>query len=236
MVQRGGSEAKMGTNPIVIRIPGATEEKVATVNLRKYDSGMQKRTPEWMVSFNPLAPGLLTAKGQAAFSAASGVIGIAPISLFPGVIKATSTVNELNVFTELFGWHSEAHKFSCGNLANSLMAAAGVAHSPLVLIIPSGVFAADAEKAVADGTIINTTTIARLGYINGSIRVLQTVLFNGCRFTRFQQQLDMLILHCTVLKKTTIIPVFNKAGVPRGFGVGNLDLQHSTRFEISGQA
>jgi hypothetical protein len=75
------------------------------------------------------------------------------------------------------------------------------------------------------GTLIECVTIIRLGYINGTLNILQTIVFKECRVIRFQQQLDRLILHFTILKKLTMMSVFDQDGAFTGLGVGEIDIR-----------
>lgn len=222
----------MANNPLIVRLPGQRNEKLATVSVRPFDSGIQKRTPEWMVGFSQLGEGFLG--GTAAIKLG---IGAKILAMLYDKIKAYSSVDKLSSFTELFGWNAEAYRFVNGDMAGTLLTSASVQHSPLTLMIPAGSFAANAEEAMYKGYLIECITIIRLGYIRGILNILQTIVFKNCRITRFQQQLDRLILHCTILEKITMMTVFNQDGSIAGFGVGNVNIQrnqHSGRSMPSG--
>jgi hypothetical protein len=209
----------MVNNPIVVRIPGRRNEKLATINVYQDEPGMQKHTPEWMVSFSTLSEGML-AGTPAMFLG----LGSRLLAFFFDKIGAYSSVNKLSSFTELFGWNAELHRYVDGNLAGALITSASIQHSPLVIMIPSGSFAATAEEAMYKGTLIECVTIIRLGYIHGILNILQTTVFKECRIIRFQQQLDRLILHFSILKKLTMVSVFNQDGMLTGFGVGEVNV------------
>jgi hypothetical protein len=214
----------MPNNPIVVRIPGRRGEKLATVNVHPNGPGMQKRTPEWMVSFSSLSEGMLA--GTPAMYLG---LGSRLLAFFFDKIGAYSSVNKLSSFTELFGWNAELSRYVDGNLAGALITSASVKHSPIVLMIPSGSFAATAEEAMYKGTLIKCITIIRLGYVKGDLNILQTMVFKECRIIRFQQQLDRLILHCSILKKLTMISVFDQDGSFAGLGVGEVDILKNER-------
>lgn len=211
------------TNPLVVRLPGRRDEKIVTVPVRPYGSGMQKRTPEWMVSFSPLGSTLLT--GMTLEN-----MGVAALSLstLADTIKAYSSVKKLPIFTEVFGLNSESSRYIRDDVDGALLTAARVQHSPLVLMIPAGAFAADAEDAMFRGKIITCITVVRLGFIRSNLQILQTGLFKDCRIIRFQQQLDRLILHCFVLEKVTTMTVFKQDGSPVGVGVNEISVLHNS--------
>lgn len=210
----------MSRAPLIVRIPGRRNEKLAITNNYPLPTGMQKRTPEWMVSFDSVNQALLG--GTAVKDLLPDVTAL---SLLVTQIRAFSSVKKLGTFTELFGWNAEAFRFVSGAMAGSLMTSGSVMHSPLTLMIPSGTFAADAEEAMSRGILIRSVIIIRLGHIQGKLSIMQTVVFKDCRFIRFQQQLDRLILHCTILEKQTMLTVFNQDGSIAGFAVGGFNIK-----------
>ncbi|MDR1207984.1 MAG: hypothetical protein LBJ89_01380 [Holosporales bacterium] len=218
----------MGTGPLTIRIPGRRDETVAAVDTQPHGPGMQKRTPEWMVSFSTLSEAMLA--GTAAMFLG---LGSRILTMFFDKIQAYSSVHKMSGFTELFGWNAELHRYVSGDVSASLMSSASIYHSPLVLIIPSGSFAATAEEAMYKGSLIDCITIVRLGYVDGIFHILQTVVFNYCRIIRFQQQLDRLILHCSMLRKLTMMTVFSQDGSIAGFAVGEVDLRKNEHLGLS---
>jgi type VI protein secretion system component Hcp len=189
---------------------------------------MQKRTPEWMVSFSTVSEVMLA--GTAAMYLG---LGSRIVTMFFDKIGAYSSVNKMSGFTELFGWNAEMHRYVSGDVTESLMSCASIYHSPLVLVIPSGSFAATAEEAMYRGTLIDAITIVRLGYVGGIFHILQTIVFSKCRIIRFQQQLDRLILHCNILQKLTMMTVFGQDGSIAGFAVGEVDLRKNDHLRLS---
>lgn len=213
----------MPGNPIVVKIPGRNNEKLGIVNTVKNEiSGVQKRTPEWMISFHKISAGLLIGTSGLSLRLGSGVIPV-----FCDPIGASSTTNYLEAFTELFGWNSESYRYVGGDVSGSLMTSASVQNSPLTIMIPAGAFAASAENAMYKGTEIDFITIVRLGYIKGSLNILQTIVFSDCRIIKFQQQLNKLIMHFSILKKQTHISAFCQDGMFAGKAVGSIDLENN---------
>jgi hypothetical protein len=206
-------------NYITIKIPGRTGEKLGIVSLPNQDDGAYKRTPEWLISFDTLSAGLSagTSGLNAKLGSGSGA---------DRIMAASSTYN-LQAFTELFGWNMELNRFTHGHTSHSLMPSGSVQLSPLTIMIPSGIFAANAEKAMFRGTIIAAITIVRTGFIAGTLQILQTVVFRKCRITKFQQQLDRLIMHFSVLEKETTMFVFDQKGRPCGFAAGASDVRQN---------
>lgn len=218
----------MAYRPLVVRLPGYKNEKIATVSPPKLEPGMQKRTPEWMVSFSTLSALLLG--GTPALQLGLGKELL--LSLFDK-IKATSSVEKLSGFTELFGWFSEMARYVSGHVNGKLLISGSVQNSPLTLMIPAGTAAATLEEALFKGQVIRCITLIRLGYVGGILQVLQTILFQHCRFTGFQQQLDRLIVHCTPLEKTNLICVFDQKGCFTGVGVSNVDISAGKHMKVT---
>ncbi|MDR1908057.1 MAG: hypothetical protein LBQ43_04340 [Holosporales bacterium] len=210
----------MANQPLIVRIPGRRKETIATVNTHPQGHGMQKRTPEWMVSFSTLSAAMLAGTPAMLLG-----LGSRALAFYFDKIQAYSSVNKMSSFTELYGWNAELYRYTSGDTSSSLMSSASVQHSPLVLMIPSGSFAATAEDAMFKGTLIECITLVRLGYVDGIFHILQTIVFTSCRIIRFQQQLDRLILHCSMLQKLTMMTVFGQNGTIAGFGVGEIDLR-----------
>lgn len=219
------SEAQHGVHrPLVVRLPGFRNEKIATVAPPKLAPGTQKRTPEWMVSFSTLSSALLGGT-----SAVQLGLGKKVVTNLMDRIKATSSVDKMSGFTELFGWFSEMTRFVSGHVAGKLLISGSIKNSPLVLMIPAGTAAATLEEALFTGQLITCITLIRLGYVGGLLQVLQVVIFHHCRLTNFQQQLDRLIIHCTVLEKTNHICVFDQQGTPTGAGVSYMNISTTER-------
>ncbi|MDR1597558.1 MAG: hypothetical protein LBR89_01320 [Holosporales bacterium] len=217
----------MGHQPIIVRIPGRRKETIPTVNTHPQDHGMQKRTPEWMVSFSTLSIAMIA--GTLAMSIG---LGERLLAMLFDKIQAYSSVKKMGSFTELFGWNAELSHYVRGDVDAALMSTANMHHSPLVLMIPSGAFAATAEEAMYKGTLIDCITLVRLGFVDGTFHILQTVVFTGCRITRFQQQLDRLILHCNIQQKLTMVTVFGQDGSIAGFGIGETNVRSNSHLGI----
>lgn len=209
----------MADRPFIVRLPGFRQERLATVVHGPTEPGMHKRTPEWMVSFSTLSEALLG--GTPALQLG---LGEKIVTGLMDKIKATSSVEKLSGFTELFGWFSEMSRYVEGDMSGCLLDMSGVHNSPLVLMIPSGTAAATLENAMYKGTVIRCIMVIRVGFIRGQLQLMQAILFQHCRITRFQQQLDRLIIHCTILSKTNLICVYNQKGNMTGVGVSNFEL------------
>ncbi|MDR0633144.1 MAG: hypothetical protein LBF84_03325 [Holosporales bacterium] len=203
-------------------LPGRTTEKLATINLSNQGSGSCKCTPEWLISFDKVSAGL--AAGTLALRAGIG-IGVTRYFMGTDPIMAGSSEHNLQAFTELFGWNSETVRFTGGHTSGALLPSASVQFSPLTIMIPSGNFAANAEKAMFNGTLIKAITIIRTGFIAGSLQIVQTVVFRDCRILKFQQQLDRLIMHFSILEKETKMFVFDENGRPCGLTMGTNNIE-----------
>lgn len=212
----------MSRPPIVVRLPGRRNETLATNNVRPLETGIQKRTPEWMVSFSGVSEALLGGTPLMNLG-----LGKRELGSWADRIKAFSSVHNLTSFTELFGWNAELQRYVDGDVSGTLLTSGSVKQSPLVLMIPAGSFAANAEEAMARGIVIHGITLLRLGWIRGGLKIMQTIVFNHCRIIRFQQQLDRLILHCSVLTKTTMITSFDQTGQAIGFSISQNDVNRN---------
>lgn len=209
----------MQNNPITVRIPGRRNERILVVNTHPQTEGIQKRTPEWMISFNDLSPMFLTK--AMALKNSNGVSVVS--TLIEGDVDTRSTVKGAEYFTELFGWNSESSRYVAGYVAGALFSSASIANSPLSVMLNAGALPATAEDALFKGKIFKAITIIRLGYIAEALTVMQTISFINSRMIRFQQQLDKLILHFAVLKKMTRVSVFTQKGMSAGVAVGIID-------------
>lgn len=218
----------MADRPLIVRLPGYRSERLATVKPGPGRPGMHKRTPEWMVSFSTLSAALLG--GTPALQLG---LGKKLITSFFDKIKATSSVDKLSGFTEVFGWFSEMSRYVEGNMSGCLLDMSGVHNSPLVLMIPSGSAAATLENAMYQDTVIQCIMLIRVGFINGKLQVMQAILFQHCRIVRFQQQLDRLIIHCVILSKTNLICVYNQKGKMTGVGVSNFEVHTTDNLKVN---
>lgn len=212
----------MSRAPIVVRLPGRRHETIATNNVRPLETGVQKRTPEWMVSFSTVSEALLGGTSLMDLG-----LGTHELGSWADRIKAFSTVHHLTGFTEVFGWNAELQRYVDGDVSGTLLTSGSVKQSPLVLMIPAASFAASAEEAMVRGTVLHGIALLRLGWILGKLKIMQTIVFNHCRIIRFQQQLDRLILHCNVLTKTTLITSFDQTGKMIGLSVGHNDVNRN---------
>lgn len=209
----------MAYRPRIVRIPGFRLEKIATVDTAQGGVGIQKRTPEWMVSFSTLSKALLG--GTPALQLG---LGEKTITQLQDHVKALSSVEKLGGFTEVFGWFSEVMRYINGHVSANLLQSGSVKNSPLVLMIPAGTAAATLEEAMFGGRLIHCITLIRIGYVCGILQLLQAVLFQSCRIERFQQQLDQIIIHCNIIGKTNLINVFDQTGKSIGVGVSHFEL------------
>lgn len=212
----------MSRAPLVVRLPGRRNETLATDNVRPLGVGIQKRTPEWMVSFSNVSEALLGGTILMKLG-----VGKRELGMWADRVKAFSSVHSLTSFTELFGWNAELQRYVDGDVSGTLLTSGSVKQSPLVLMIPAASFAANAEEVMIRGIVIHGITLLRLGWIRGELKIMQTLVFNHCRVIRFQQQLDRLILHCNVLKKTTMVTSFDQKGQVIGFSIACNDVNRN---------
>lgn len=220
-------------SPLIVRIPGRRPEKLAITNTVPFEAGgMQKRTAEWLLTFgsfaNPLVPGLLLT----ALTTGLGEAISAVLAALAGSIPVQSSAYGFWTFTELFGWNIVSTHHVGGATSGALMSSGSMHQSPLTIMIPSGAFAASAEEVMLKGERIPFTLILRTGHLNGYTVVTQAALFETCRITRFQQQLDRLILHLTVNTQSNFIMVFNQEGRLSGLNVGRIDIHKNTTDDI----
>lgn len=217
----------MSRTPFVVRLPGRRNETLAIDNVRPHETGMQKRTPEWMVSFSEVSEALLGGTMLMKLG-----LGKRALGSWLDKIQAFSTVHNLTSFTEVFGWSAELQRYVDGDVSGTLLTSGSIKQSPLVLMIPASSFAANAEEVMVRGKVIHGITLLRLGWIRGELKIMQAIVFNHCRLIRFQQQLSRLILHWTVLRKTTMLTVFDQTGSVSGFSVSSTSVNRDTILKI----
>src|SRR3569833_1151189 len=73
-----------------------------------------------------------------------------------------SSVSDFEDYCELFGWYAEAGRITSGDISNQLFTSATLCHSDIVIIIPSGGYAAQLQTQMNMGRMISKMTITHL--------------------------------------------------------------------------
>lgn len=127
-----------------------------------------------------------------------------------------SSISNFEDYCELYGWYAEAGRFTSGDVSNQLFTSATLRHSDVIIIIPSGGYAAQLQTHMNLGRMIRQMTIVHLGNVEQSKVKLQEIVHDQCRIQNYQQQLDRLVLHIQVTAKTDTHFVYDRSGQIKG--------------------
>jgi hypothetical protein len=135
----------------------------------------------------------------------------------------SSNLDGFQDYAELFGWNEESSRFTPGNLSNQLLGSATLKHSGLTILIANGGHSAHIELKMNRGIPLDLISIVRLGNIRDTKVKLQVLEYNVCWIQTFQQELDRIIVVCSISKKKNTIYVYDSSGANRGQIVSEVD-------------
>jgi hypothetical protein len=135
----------------------------------------------------------------------------------------SSNLEGFEDYAELFGWNEESSRFTPGNLSNQLLSSATLKHSGLTILISNGGHSANIELKMNRGIPLDLIEIVRLGNIKDVKVKLQVLEYSACWIQTFQQELDRIIVSCSISKKKNTIYVYDNSGASKGQIVSEVD-------------
>lgn len=122
----------------------------------------------------------------------------------------------LDAAFELFGFSHGTSRETIGHAVNQLFSGAATCLSDLVVIVPLDHNTPTFEQCMNNGTLCQSITIRRHGWVNGQIAVLEERTFNVCYITRFMQVLDYVVLTIRTCEAEEKVNVYTQAGEAKG--------------------
>lgn len=140
-----------------------------------------------------------------------------------GISKATPewTVSIGDIKFELFGFSAGTTRDTLSHAGNPLYANAATRFSDLVIVIENTEHSPVLEQIMNDGSLINTITIIRQGWINSVLQTLEERIYKSNYITQFRQVLDYVVLFIRTLERTEEITIYKQTGAPEGKVVSN---------------
>lgn len=142
-----------------------------------------------------------------------------------------SSITNYEDYCELYGWYAESGRFTSGDISNQLFTSATLRHSDIIVIIPSGGYAAQLQTQMNMGRMIHKMTIVHLGNVEQAKVKLQEIVHNQCRIQNYQQQLDRLVMHIQVTTKTDTHFVYDRSGQIKGQMVTSVNYSQNSIFD-----
>lgn len=142
-----------------------------------------------------------------------------------------SSISDFEDHCELYGWYAEAGRFTSGDVSNQLFTSATLRHTDVIVIIPSGGYAAQLQTQMNMGRMISQMTIVHLGNVEQTKVKLQEIVHDQCRIQNYQQQLDRLVMHIQVTAKTDTHFVYDRKGQIKGQMVTSVNYSQNSVFD-----
>lgn len=135
----------------------------------------------------------------------------------------SSTIENFEGFSELYGWYAEQGRLTKGRTANQLFSTAAVQHSNVLIVLPAGIFIPTLETKMNSGANIALIKIVRLANV-GDLKVsLQEIEYTNCKIDSMQQQLDEIIISFRPETRQNTIIKYKQDGSKEGQAVSKFD-------------
>lgn len=125
---------------------------------------------------------------------------------------------------ELFGFSHGASRETIGHSVNQLFSGAATRLSDLTILVSLDESAPAFEQYMNDGTLFETITIRRHGWIQGANQVLEERVFSTCYIVRFLQILDYLALTVRTCDTEEIVNIYDQNGEAKGTAVSSMSM------------
>jgi len=135
----------------------------------------------------------------------------------------SSTITNLEAYSELLGWHAEQARLTKGRVGGQLFSTAAVQHSNVLIVMPAGIYIPTLETKMNTGANIGLIKIVRLANI-GNLKVsLQEIEFTNCKIDSMEQQLDEIIISFRPAARKNTIIQYKQDGSKKGQAVSKFD-------------